>query len=45
MYLSNMASLNTNWWSCMKKFINVKQILDIYANKFDNIFIFIYVVF
>jgi len=41
MYLSNITSLKTNWWSCIEKFIKVKQILDIFANKFDNIFIFI----
>lgn len=41
MYLFNIISINKNWWSCIEKIINVKQILDIYANKFDNNFIFI----
>lgn len=40
MYLSNVILKRENWWSYIKKFINVIKILDIYAKNFDDNFIF-----
>lgn len=40
MYLSNIILKKQNWWSYIKKIINVAKILDICAKNFDDNFLF-----
>lgn len=40
MHSFNLLIEKKNWWNYIEKFINFKKILDVYAENFDNNFIF-----